>query len=113
MTDTKIVKSTRRKPPRAGMGRPKGSQNKVTKEFKETVTKLLEENADNVALWLKKVAEGDIANEIKPDPYKALDMLSKLAEYATPKLARSEHVGDNGGPLVVEIVRYGQDNTSK
>lgn len=39
MTDqpTKIVKDTTRKPPRAGMGRPKGSQNKTTTMIKDAI----------------------------------------------------------------------------
>ena len=86
-----------------GPGRPKGVPNKATTDFKMTVTRLLEGNADNVAVWLKTVAEGDPKAEIEPDPYKALDMLAKLAEYATPKLARQEHVGDGGGAMKFEL----------
>ena len=85
MAENKQIKNNR--------GRPKGSPNKATAEFRQTITKLLEDNADNVATWLKTVAEGDVASDIKPDPYKALDMLAKLAEYATPKLARQEFSG--------------------
>lgn len=79
-------------------GRVKGTPNKVTQEFRETVRKLLEDNAANVAIWLEKVAE--------ENPAKALDLLTGLAEYAAPKLARTEHVGDGGGPLSVNIVRF-------
>lgn len=32
-------------------GRPKGSPNKLTREFRETVQKLLDENRDNVSRW--------------------------------------------------------------
>jgi hypothetical protein len=71
---------------------------KVTSEFKQTVQKLLEDNADNVALWLKQVAEGNGTDRGQPDPGKALDMLTKLAEYAAPKLARTVHVGDPDAP---------------
>lgn len=85
----------------AGSGRAPGTPNKVTREFRETVTKLLEGNADNVAVWLQQVAVGDPDHDIKPDPGKALDLLAKLAEYAAPKLARTEHVGDNGGPMQI------------
>lgn len=82
-----------------GPGRPKGSTNKVTREFRETIRKLLEENSENVALWLEQVAQDD--------PGKALDHLAKLAEYAAPKLGRIEHVGDGGGP--VQIVASKED----
>lgn len=100
MKDTKLVRATdKRRPPRAGMGRPMGSVNKVTKEFRETVRKLLEDNSENVGRWLLLVAEGDGTDHGKPDPGKALDLLAKLAEFAAPKLGRVEHVGDGGGPV--------------
>ncbi|MDR6538857.1 hypothetical protein [Variovorax soli] len=72
---------------------------KVTAEFRDTVQKLLDDNRANVAKWLKAVAEGtpgDPEQGVKPtegDPGKALDLLHKLAEYAAPKLARTEHAG--------------------
>lgn len=100
MMATKLVGTTeRRKPPRAGMGRPKGSVNKVTQEFRETVRKLLEDNSENVGRWLLQVAEGDGSENGRADPGKALDLLAKLAEFAAPKLGRVEHVGDGGGPV--------------
>jgi len=82
-----------------GRGRPKGAVNRVTNEFRETVRCLLEDNSENVSKWLKLVAEGDEVKDIRPDPYKALDMISKLAEYATPKLARTELTGDSNKPI--------------
>lgn len=97
-----MEKQTKRKPSGAaalgpGPGRPKGVPNKATTTFRETVTKLLEGNADNVALWLDQVATGSHGKE--PAPEKALDLLAKLAEYAAPKLSRTEVVGDNDSPL--------------
>lgn len=80
-------------------GRAAGTPNKATMEFRQTVTALLEKNASNVDLWLQRVADGDATNDIKPDPGKALDLLAKLAEYAAPKLNRTEHVGEGGGPV--------------
>lgn len=95
MDSTKVVRATGKpKPPRAGMGRPKGSVNKATKEFRETVTRLLEDNADNVGLWLAEVAQDD--------PAKALDLLSKLAEFAAPKLSRQELTGPDGGAVQIQ-----------
>lgn len=81
---------------REGSGRPKGSPNKVTKQFRDTIQQLLENNAENVEIWLTQVAIGDDSN--KPDPKGALDMLAKLAEFAAPKLARTEVVGDEKQP---------------
>ena len=89
-------------------GRRPGSTNKVTREFRETVKALLEGNADNVSRWLSLVAEGDGA-ELRPDPGKALDLMAKLAEYATPKLARTEHTGKDGGAIIVQGARHDDD----
>lgn len=78
-------------------GRTPGTPNKATKEFRNTVTRVLQENAENVAIWLAQVAEGH--GDVKADPAKALDLLAKLAEYGAPKLARTEVTGDGGGPV--------------
>ena len=85
-------------------GRAAGVPNKATVEFRETITKLLSDNADNVAVWLQSVAEGDIEGGVKPDPGKALDLMAKLAEYAAPKLNRTEHTGENGAPINHSLV---------
>lgn len=107
--DTKVLTpSAARKPPAAGKGRPKGSLNKATKSFRDTVTKLLEANSENVSVWLEKVA--------KRDPAKALDLITRLAEFAAPKLGRVEHTGEGGGPIKVtriELVPMGSDDHGK
>lgn len=78
-------------------GRVAGTPNKATTEFRQTITALLQKNAANVELWLLQVAEGH--GDTKPDPAKALDLMAKLAEYGAPKLNRTEHTGDGGGPV--------------
>lgn len=83
---------------KTGGGSRRGVPNKLTREFRDVVTKLLENNADNMGAWLDAVAQ--------VDPGKALDLLCKLAEYAVPKLSRAEHVGNEGGPLHVKVVRF-------
>ena len=93
-----MVKQTGRKPSGAallgpGPGRPKGSVNKATKTFRETVAALLEANGDKVQTWLDTVAYGD-GDQVKPDPKAALQLLTQLAEYASPKLARTELAGE-------------------
>jgi len=84
--------------PRTG-GRAKGTPNKTTQDFKQTITALLQDNAQNVNRWLQLVAEGDGTERGKPDPARALDLMAKLAEYAAPKLNRTEVVGDADNPL--------------
>jgi len=101
-----VEKQTKRKPSGAaalgaGPGRPKGVPNKATTAFRETVQALLERNSENVALWLDQVATGSHGKE--PAPEKALDLLAKLAEYAAPKLSRTEVVGDNDSPLAHRV----------
>ena len=66
---------------RPGAGRKPGIPNKVTTEFRDTVRRLLDENAANMSRWLALVAEGDGSDDAKPDPGKALDLLSKLVAH--------------------------------
>lgn len=92
--------------PKTG-GRVAGTPNRVTQEFRETVTLLLEDNAENVAEWLARVAADD--------PDKALQRLAQLAEYAAPKLSRSEVKAEVDIPvsrIQIEVVRAGTDGQS-
>lgn len=78
---------------RVGSGRVAGRPNKVTQQFRESISILLEQNAENYSRWLSQVAADD--------PAKALDLITRLAEYAAPKLSRTEYVGDPDSPLAV------------
>jgi hypothetical protein len=82
-----------------GSGRVAGVPNKVTTEFREAVKRLLELNAGNYARWMMEVADGCPEKGVRADPGKALDLTNKLADYANPRMARMEHVGDGGGPV--------------
>ena len=93
-----------------GPGRKTGIPNRATTEFRQTVQQLLDDNRANVGKWLALVAEGEkgVGADGEPwrepgDPGKALDLLTKLAEFAAPKLGRLEHVGEGGGPLLVQV----------
>jgi DNA-binding MurR/RpiR family transcriptional regulator len=78
-----------------GKGRPAGSPNKSTQEIRDAYKKLLEDNLDNMSLWLAQIAADD--------PNKAVDMMLKLSEYILPKLARQEIVGNDGQDLFKDI----------
>lgn len=89
-------------PPLNPAGRPVGALNKSTTKIREAFQKLIEDNLENMTIWLS-----DVAAE---DPKAALDILNKMAEYTTPKLARVENqheISEELTSIKVEIVRSG------
>ena len=100
--DNKQVEPTKRRPPAAGMGRPKGSLNKATQNVREMIAQVAEQNAPKFAQWLETVALGD-GDKVKPDPGKAAELYLKAIEYHIPKLARTEVSGTDGGPIETVI----------
>lgn len=80
----------------AGPGRPKGLPNKATMLAREAFAAFVDNNAHRMQGWLD-----DVANDPKHGPKVALDCLLAVSEYYIPKLARTEHVGDGGGPVEV------------
>lgn len=81
-------------------GRPKGAENKETKRIREWIGKFLENNLDKL--------EEDITSL---DPKDRVKAISDLMEYAVPKLARVENVGDEGGAIQIRVLRHGNTNT--
>ena len=84
-------------------GRPKGSPNKSTAAAREAIAQFVEGNAYKMQEWLEQVATG-VKNEddkfiVLPNPEKAFGMLQSVMEYHLPKLARSEHIGDETKPI--------------
>lgn len=77
-------------------GRPPGSPNKATAEVRAAIAEMMQRAAPQMADWLAQVAA--------TDPAKAFDLALKAAEYHIPKLARTEHVGENGGPVQHSVV---------
>lgn len=69
-------------------GRPKGSQNKYTKQIKEAFGMLLEGNLENLSTWLAQVAADD--------PKAALDIMMKMSERFVPRLRSTEITGADG-----------------
>jgi hypothetical protein len=103
----------------SGQGRPKGTPNKATTEARQAISKFVDGNAHRLQEWLDQIAngvpavgpdgrpvldaEGKPRYLVTPNPEKAFDMFSKVAEYAIPKLARTEVTGANGGPVQSEL----------
>jgi len=87
-------------------GRTSGTPNKVTAEARHAIALFVDSNAHRLTGWLDQVADGVKTPEgeyvVPPNPAKAFDMFQSVVEYHIPKLARSEHIGNDGKPLVVE-----------
>lgn len=77
-------------------GRPKGIPNKSTLEFKEAINNLLEYAAPQMVDWLIEVAADD--------KLKALNYIKDMAEFAHPKLARTELTGKDGGAIETKAI---------
>jgi hypothetical protein len=81
-------------------GKKKGTQNKATSEIKQAYKNLIENNLDNITIWLEQVAE--------KNPDRALGILIDLSEFVVPKLARTEtkHEGElNVNITPIEFVK--------
>ena len=88
-----------------GAGRPAGSPNKSTALAREAIAKFVDGNAHKMEEWLVQVANG-VKNEdnkfiVLPNPEKAFGMLQSVMEYHLPKLARTEHTGDEDQPVKI------------
>ena len=84
-------------------GRKAGVPNKVTQEAREAVKALLDANLPFLQTWLQNTAEGIMDDQtgkwiVPPNPGKACDIVQNMVEYAVPKLARTEVVGDEKAP---------------
>lgn len=63
-------------------GRPKGSKSKQSEAIRKAYADLIENNLENITLWLEKLA--------KNDPAKAIDALIKLSNFVVPKLSETD-----------------------
>lgn len=107
-------------------GRKKGTPNKVTAAAKAKFLATFARLEGDLEGWIRSTAEGvevplilkdgsqAVGVDGKPvtlregaDPKGAAELLIKLAPYHFPMLGRQEVVGNEGGPLVVKVVTYG------
>lgn len=80
---------------KTGGGSRKGIPNKATQNAREAIGRFVDGNADRLQEWLDKIAAEE-------GPKAAMQCFCDLIEYHVPKLARTEVVGDGGGPVVVK-----------
>lgn len=95
-------------------GRPKGAINKTTRDVREAIARVLQDNAENFGKWITQVAEGrkgyyvDSKGKrkevyiVKPDPKAAIDAAMGMAEYHIPKLQRTELNATVNGNIIVQ-----------
>jgi len=83
-----------------GPGRPKGTPNRATADVREAFATLLENNTTRLQEWLDATAA--------EDPARALELITRLAEFVTPKLSRSQLRGDGDAGLTVTVVHQGR-----
>jgi hypothetical protein len=94
---TKQVKGTvKRKPPAAGKGRPKGSQNKTTRLLKDAIL-LAAENAGNKVGSDGLVSYLESQAQANPGPFLAL----------VGKVLPMTVTGEGGGPVEVNVTITG------
>lgn len=72
-----------------GPGRPKGSVNRATRDVRAAIAAFAEANVDKLTEWLNDI----------PEPAKRLELYLRALEYHIPKLGRTEHTGEGGGPV--------------
>lgn len=96
-------------------GRAKGTPNKTTGRIREAFQMLIEGEIEELRTALHEVRYGieiekqvpspdgkgtvTVVGRLNADPKGYLDTIGKLAEFCAPKLARSEHTGEDGGPV--------------
>jgi len=86
-------------------GRAPGTPNKATQEARQAIGMFVDGNAHRLTEWLDQVAQGLPEYDIKPNPAKAFELFQSVVEYHVPKLGRTEHVGDGGGPVAITAVQ--------
>jgi hypothetical protein len=77
--------------PKTG-GRPAGQPNKTTRDVREAIAMIAQNTVDKVELWLSEIE----------DPGQRVRLFLDMCEYHIPKLARTEHTGKDGQPIIIQ-----------
>ena len=85
-----LPKTAKRPQPKGGSRA--GIPNKATAAAREAIGRFVDGNAERLNGWLDEIYAAD-------GPKAAFQCFADLIEYHVPKLARTEHVGDGGGPV--------------
>lgn len=75
----------------------KRGPSKTTLAARQAIAVFIDGNSDRLQGWLDEIAS-------EKGPEAAFKCFSDLLEYHVPKLARTEVVGDGGGPVVLNIL---------
>lgn len=98
MSDTKVLANTKRRPPNAGKGRPKGSPNKITADLKRAILEAAEAAGEEGG------TVGYLTEQAKTNPASFLTLLGKVLPMAI--------AGDPDNPLQtitrIELVAGGK-----
>lgn len=92
-----------------GSGRKRGTPNQTTRDFREIVQRIIDENAENLGRWIAEVAEGKPAQIIdadpstgrpagvvpgvEPNPARAIALVAALAQFVAAKQTRQADEG--------------------
>ena len=95
-------------------GSRKNVPNKVTTDARKAIATFVDGNAHQLSKWLRSVSEGVLSSDgskyvVAPNPAKAFELFQSVVEYHVPKLARTEVVGDGGGPLRIVASKLDED----
>lgn len=88
-------------------GRPAGSENKSTALAREAIARFVDGNSAKLEKWLDEIYEEHGAKE-------AFNAFMATVEYHVPKLGRTEHTGEDGGPMKVlweDVVHSARDKS--
>ncbi len=77
-------------------GRVAGVPNKSTALAREAIARFVDGNSHKLQDWLD-----EIATDPKYGPKYAFECFMQVAEYHIPKLARTEHTGDEDQPVKI------------